>query len=608
MSPSLGSLLLWFLIPGLFQGAALHIITDVWEANYETSITLLSLVWFVAIAPIAHHLVTLEKHRVSAAAMAIGVAGLCAFLFWSISHRFQIATVPSSTYDGDTGFPLQTAIICTLILCSHILPFYRAIVQRKVKWNTYNVLFEYSWNQTIALAVAGLFTLLIIAILFLTVGLFGILGIELKDLILRKDVMFVVSGGAFGLGIGLTRTKDSIVHSMRGLLLSLLRAILPILLLITLAFVSVAIITGLNNIETSWSVAYILLLAIGLCITLCSAAVGDSEAPVSPMLNKMCRTQSVIILLMALLAAWAIWQRIDQYGLTHSRIIASLAVGIALLYGLGYSLAAFSKSLATLIQQSNVLIALFSVAIAIAIQTPMIDTVRIAAYSQLKAFQENKISAEQIDLAYLYYEAGQAGQEVIEALRQDPRANEPPLAEKFTLLEDSGRYYKYRDLEREIVQLTTLDDNIAAASDTLKIFTSSGADPLDDAALRTMLTAYTQFEQSPFNSTCFKDLKPCFILEAGTHADTPLFLLAMRTTANELYIDWWSESLPPSELLYDLSLPRPGFALHHRVVLDENQLNDVVSRLERGELPLVDITVKALAIGEKRILVPLNQH
>jgi hypothetical protein len=401
-----------FALPGALQGLALYFFYEWFEPGFVQPMVLPSYL-FAVLAPLVHHLTTEPGKRLSALLISGLIGGLCAALiFWS-SLRFSTGLDPSEGYGG----LMLIVVICSFLITLISLPFLRTVFIRKQSMFNYSVLFEYAWNQCVCVLIAFLFSLLSVLITMLSVSLFDVLGFDLGELIYDPMVMMPLLGAAFGLAIGITRQSESIIHSTRHVMLALFRALLPVFMAITGIFLITALIAGLDNLDTGFSVTLLLITSMTVSIILSNGAVQDNADSLQGMMSWIVRVQALILPGFAALAFYGLWMRMSEYGLTHGRLIALAVIGICSLYAVGYMLSALSKSLVKNLQRVNIAAALATIIVTIGLMTPALDVHSIAVRSQVTALAEGRVSTEKFDFRYLKFESGRAGKDALEQLK-----------------------------------------------------------------------------------------------------------------------------------------------------------------------------------------------
>jgi len=590
-----GSLVWWFLLPGLIQGAALYGILE-WIDNNEFGTWLLALLWFFVVAPVAHHLIATEAHRRSSITMAVVLGALFALLAWGMVSRYGGSEVSATS----SAYPILLAVYCSAVVTIVALPFYRTRMQRQRAWNDYSTLFEFSWNQTVSVAVGAGFMLVVFAVLGLTIALFGVLGIDLENILWRREVLIPVAGGAFGLGIGITRTRHTIVHGTRYLLISLLRALLPVHVLITGGFVLMVALQGLVAIDTDVSVTFVLLLAVALALTLCSAAVGDTENPDGRVLGWLCRAQSILVLSMSLLAAWALWQRIAQHGLTQERLLAVILVAVFVLYGVAYAASAFLPRQARALQQANIVMALLTMIVAVLLMTPLLDLPRIAANKQIARLNSGELLPEEIDLGWLQFGAGRAGVEALDRLRELPLAKTAVMRTRLAELDSSEDRWAYQDLLRGVERAKAKNTN------SVHIIRTTAGDTASDRAADSL---FNELAFLPlFEEQCIEQTRGCAIVETDVlKTGSREYLVAIRGQEEEVWLDWFVESHDSGWLRYKGGMLWDAFP--SATVASSVEIDTFFQQLiEEGKPAMGSVTLPALLIGDQRLVPGMSDR
>ena len=293
----------------------------------------------------------------------------------------------------------------------------------------YAALFKSAWRN---LFVAGLSLALVggVAILLaLWAALFAILGIDaLGETFTEPWFVLPAAGIVFGVGTMLFRRRDRLIDGIVGLVESLGRYLLPVVLLIvavflvTLPFVSVGALwdTGLGS---------RILIALGAIAMLLIGIAYRPEADLRyPGSVQLAVTAVVVVLpILPALAMTGILIRVNQYGWTVSRCWAFVFAGILALFSLGYlwgvirQLAEWPRVTAAV----NVSMACLVLAVLLLQNTPVLDFRAISARSQLARVEAGQIEPEQFDFQYALRELARPGhlaaEQLVAELAYDPR-------------------------------------------------------------------------------------------------------------------------------------------------------------------------------------------
>jgi hypothetical protein len=124
-----------------------------------------------------------------------------------------------------------------------------------------------------------------------------------------------------------------------------------------------------------------------------------------------------MMLILTVLAAYAIAQRVWQYGWTPMRLRSAMVTAIALVYSAGYSRAAARKGdWLRGIEPVNVAASLGIVAVLALKLTPVADPARISVNSQVARLTGGTLAPAKFDYQFLRFDAGRYGKEALAAL------------------------------------------------------------------------------------------------------------------------------------------------------------------------------------------------
>ena len=276
---------------------------------------------------------------------------------------------------------------------------------------------------------ALVFTAIVWSVVWLSDALLKIVGIDLITRLLQTDwVPFVLSGAVFGLAL-------AVVHEMRALispdlLLRLLRLLAPVLLAVTAVFLAALPFRGLSGLVGTLSPAATLLAVALAAVVLVTVSVDrdDAEAVAGAGMRRVVRLLAALTPVLALLALYAIWLRIDQHGLTPRRIWALTVGVVTLIYGLAYTLCAVRSDWMSGLRRANVGIAMLVLLVCLGWLTPLFSPEAISARSQLRLLA----IAETPDRSALYalaHDWGRPGRAALARLETEQPALAPLIAE-----------------------------------------------------------------------------------------------------------------------------------------------------------------------------------
>jgi hypothetical protein len=286
---------------------------------------------------------------------------------------------------------------------------------------SYSRYFDVSWKQGVQLVLAVCFVALFWAMLWLGAELFQLIKIEfLADLIKRRWFWIPVTALAFTYALHITDVRAGLVRGTRTLSLSLLSWLLPIMTLITVAFLLALLFTGLEPLWSTRRATAILLAAAGALIFLINDAYqdGDLQDTVAGIVRYSATVAALALAPVVVLAAYALALRVGQYGWTPDRIIALACVAVAGCYALGYALAAVRRGTwLKSIELTNVATAYIILAVLLALLSPIADPARLSVADQVARLESGKASTDQFDFAFLRFFSGRYGEQALERLK-----------------------------------------------------------------------------------------------------------------------------------------------------------------------------------------------
>ena len=422
---------------GAVAGLCLYALSEIVRRNLLQERMALALASFGAVFFFAL-LAMAGPRRLLKAAVGAAVVGaiVAALMVWT---SFRFGSVEQMFYS-----PMP--VFAAMILAAIPLPF--LIAADGPGWRDYPVLFAESWGIAVRYAAAGLFTGVVWGLILLSDALFNILGLTfVKDFLTLDPVPWVVTGAILGLGLAVVTELSDLISPY--LLLRLLRLLLPFVLVVMGVFLVALPIRGLSGLFGGLSVAAVLLAIVAAAVTLVSVAVdqNDEDAVPGRLMSVATRAMAASILAFALLAGWAVWLRVDQYGLTPLRIFAALAALVASGYGVIYLGAILApKTWKARIRTGNITMALVFIGFAAA-WLSVLNPQAISARSQLARFEGGKTPAARLDTRALA-NWGAAGERALALLRE--KAGQQGFEDLARRLAQSGPDLPSQDLRARL--------------------------------------------------------------------------------------------------------------------------------------------------------------
>jgi hypothetical protein len=279
-----------------------------------------------------------------------------------------------------------------------------------------------------------MFTGIVFLLAWLIAGLFDLIGIEMVRKLLQKEWFgWMLAGFAFGAAVGLLRERETLLATLRRLVMIVYSVLAPVLAAALVLFLASIPFTGLEKLWDSGVPATPLLLLAGAgAILLANAVIGDGRDDRSP--NRLLQWSALVlvavILPLAAIAALSMGIRVGEYGWTPERIWGVIAVAVALAYGIGgwWSIwrgrRDFDDSLRPL--QTKLAIGLCGLALVLAL--PILDFGAISTHSQLARLDKGKIAAGEFDWRAMAFDFGPAGRKALERIRTSGPADQKQRA------------------------------------------------------------------------------------------------------------------------------------------------------------------------------------
>ena len=303
---------------------------------------------------------------------------------------------------------------------AHALVLAAAIDGRRIaRYATY---FELAWTLMIQLQFSAMFVGVLWLVLSMGSALFMLVRLDfLKHLIEQSWFVVPVTCFAFSCAMHITDVRPAIVRGIRTLVLVLMSWLLPVTALIVAGFLCTLPFTGLEALWQTRHATSVLLGADVVLVVLINAAFqnGAAAAGVAPVVRLCARAAALLLLPLTAIAIYALALRVGDYGWTSERVIAAACLLVASCYAAGYAWAAASRSGGWLapVAQVNVATAMVTLAVLLALFTPLADPARLAVDDQVARLESGKISAAKFDFTYLKFEGARYGRAALERLQ-----------------------------------------------------------------------------------------------------------------------------------------------------------------------------------------------
>ncbi len=300
------------------------------------------------------------------------------------------------------------------------------------------------WHNVLVLLVIFITNGLTWLVLLLWSELFKLVGITFfKTLFFSTDwFIYLTLGLVTALAVILARTQSRLIDSIQKLFTLIATGLLPLVSLLTLLFIITLPFAGLNAISRHISAAG-LLLTLAFLQLLLMAVVRDPQKASIPWagpLRYLIKTALLVTPLYVLIAAWALWLRVAQYGWTAERLHGALAVVVLLVWSLGYFVSiVWRKGQNPLVLQGkvNLAVSLLVLVILVLLNSPVLDSMRISVNSHMARYQSGKNTPDQVSI-YMLEQSGRYGRAALESLKSDVEYMKDPKRRRSLLMAFDG--------------------------------------------------------------------------------------------------------------------------------------------------------------------------
>jgi hypothetical protein len=559
-------LIVAFLIGDDNKKFAESILPEDWREILAQTLTLVAFILWAGAA---------VMRRVSLAIWSALAGAVLLFILWHVR-----------IYSGDASSSELQSILILLALTFIANELVSSADQAGKPFAPYELYFDEAWKRGVQLILAIGFTLLFWGILQLGAALLGFIGFKwLTELLQNEYFGFPITGLAFASAVHLGDIQPKLLANVRGLALGVLAWLLPVITLIGAIF---AVSLAFSGLQPLWDTKAATATLLGACIgfvLLINAAFqqGETDRKVQVVLKWCVRLAAILLLVFAILAAWSLGLRINQYGLTIDRTLAGMVVVIALAYGIGYSVAIFWRGpWMELLKPLNIGLAVFKCVVFIAILTPLASPARLSVDNQVKRLTSGLVKPEKFDWWLLRYDTGTYGTKALDQLTQSQNAAIAKVAAKAKANLLGERRHFLEDSE-------TAEKNRPDLS-ALEVVVPKGASlPASFVAQR------FDGETIPFVPDCLvtkpiKDQPTCkaalLDLDADTKPEVIIFSTSGSITGFKQKDEMWD------------------------VLRTESAANsqDIVKSLETGDIRMVEPRFKDVMIGEVRVRFQLYQR
>jgi hypothetical protein len=416
---------------GLIQGIVLFLLqkadeSKAWPATQPLLYApLLVCALMVPLLPLAALSAMRRVALIGWTAIAIALAATLAV------HAAWTGAEPGRLGAGPLSPPLFIAVAALLFIAHHLVQPAEAVRKPVAPYADY---FDLAWTNGVRLFLSLAFTGAFWLLLFLAGALFKLIGVEaIQKLIGETAFAFPATGLMFAaavhMAVQLTEARAGLVRGARTVGLILLAWLSPLMVVIAAGFLATLPFTGLAPLWGTKAATALLLAAAAALIVLVNAAYQDGAEPPHLVPRLAARAAGLLLIPIVILAAYALWLRIDQYGLTPDRVFATAYLVVAIGFTTGYAIAAVRPgSWMKPLERTNLIMAAVSVVLLIALFTPIADPARLSVGSQVARLERGKVAAEKFDFQFLRFDSGRYGRDALAKLEASSNATIAKLA------------------------------------------------------------------------------------------------------------------------------------------------------------------------------------
>ncbi|EPM7551323.1 DUF4153 domain-containing protein [Citrobacter freundii] len=316
-----------------------------------------------------------------------------------------------------------------LLMAMLALPWIQYSLRASRQQTRYAQFYTQLWLNTLTLLIVFISNGLFWLVLLLWSEMFKLVGIPFFSTLFFDTDWFgyVAFGLITALAVVLARTQSRLVTAVQKLLTFIATGLLPLVALLALMFILTLPFTGLEAISQRVSAAGLMsTLTFSLLLLMAMVREPQKEAlPYPGALRYLIKCALAVTPIYTLIAGWALWVRIQQYGWTPERLHGVLVVVVLLAWSVGYLVSILRRGHNPLEIQGKVIlgVSLLALGLLVLLSSPVIDAWRISVNSHMGLYHSGKIKPDQVSL-YMLDHSGKPGRAALEALQKDVAFNQ----------------------------------------------------------------------------------------------------------------------------------------------------------------------------------------
>jgi hypothetical protein len=423
----------WRILIGLLQGLLLYLLYHAAQERAWPATEFLLFVPLVVVALFVPVLLISGLGHMSRRQLvlwgglaALLLAGLGGYDAWRVA---DLPLAPPVPHDGSpynqgphrSAFPSPQLLFFASagLFIAHSLVM--AAVRDRRRIASYSTHFDIAWKLGVQLAFSGLFTGVTWLVLELGAQLFELVKLKFLTELMRESWFAIpVTAFAFACAMHLTDVRPAIVRGIRGLLLMLMSWLLPVTVLLVGGFLATLPFTGLAPLWATKHAASVLLLAAAVFVVLVNAAWQQGSDFPARVVRLAARAATLLLAPIVLIAIYALYLRVRDYGWTGDRVSAAACMLVAACYAAGYFYAGLRRGWLPALAKVNIAAAFVVIGVLLALFSPLLDPARISVASQVARLESGKVKADKFDFVFLRFEGERFGRAALARLDRAP--------------------------------------------------------------------------------------------------------------------------------------------------------------------------------------------
>lgn len=313
------------------------------------------------------------------------------------------------------------ALTCLALILGHVHVLAREGGGRGNPWPRH---FSIAWTDGVRAGLSAALVGAMIGLLGLASGLFQMIGLKsVGEFVFRPGVLWPAAGLTFGLGVHFTAGRADLAAGARALGLGLLAWLLPLMVVLTGAFLATLPFTGLKPLWATGSAGPLLMAACVGLIVLVNAAVQDetSAAKVPRLLRYAARLGGLLMAPLVVIAAVGVFLRVGQHGLSPDRVRALACLLVLAVFAGGHLLAALSRrSWIEAFGKANLMGGMAALVAILFTLSPVGDPDRLSAWDQVNRLTSGRVAPDRFDFELLRFDTGEPGRAALRELARRP--------------------------------------------------------------------------------------------------------------------------------------------------------------------------------------------